>query len=87
MYRVLQDTSVESSVTKEEIHQTFLINRFSQDQSQKIRLKPIKDDRKAYNAIFEGKEIDTSNITINHKYFYDRVLEQEITIDQLYQAL
>jgi hypothetical protein len=40
-------------VTKEEIHDVYLVNKFSKDKSKKIRLKPAKNNREAFNSIFE----------------------------------
>lgn len=52
------------------------------------KLKPIKDDRKALERIFLNQDlIDDSNITANYKYFYDRILNEEISIDDLYSAI
>ena len=56
-------------------------------QTKKIRLKPVKDDREAFNSIFEGEALEDSNVTINFRYFYERVIAQEITIDELYKAI
>ena len=54
----------------------------------KIKLKPIKEDREAYEKLFNRDElVEESNITANYKYFYERIIDGEITIDELYSAV
>lgn len=66
----------------------YLIDEFESD-SQKIKLKPIKDDQKAFVSLFdaEAEQIAESNLTINYTYFRDRIQRQEISIDALYSAI
>lgn len=86
IYKVLDENEIESTVSKEEIHDVFLTNKYL-DQSKKIRLKPVKDDREAFNSIFEWEKKQDSNVTSNFEYFYDRILQQEINVDQLFKAI
>jgi hypothetical protein len=44
---------VSETIIKEKIYDEFLINKWSKDKTKKIRLKPVKDDREAFNSIFE----------------------------------
>jgi hypothetical protein len=37
-------------------------------------LKPVKDDREAFNSIFDGDKKENSNITVNFDYFYERIV-------------
>ena len=54
----------------------------------KIKLKPIKEDREVYEKLFNRDElIEESNITANYRYFYERIIDGEITIDELYSAV
>lgn len=55
IFKVLNENQIESEISKEEIHDVFLTNKFSKDKS-KIRLKPVKDDREAFNSIFEWEK-------------------------------
>ncbi len=52
-------------------------------------MKPIKNDQKAYGKLFEdtSEHIHGSNLTVNYEYFYNRIQKQEITIDELYDAI
>ncbi len=87
LYKVLDDWKIESDIIKERIYDEFLINKWSKDKTKKIRLKPVKDDREAFNSIFNWEKIENSNVTINFDYFYNRILEQEIKIEDFYKAI
>lgn len=55
----------------------------------KFKLKPVKDDDKAYKRLFgpEKDFISSSNITANYKYFRDRIARTSLTADQLWEAI
>ena len=87
LYKVLDNWEIESNIIKQQIYDEFLINKYSKDKTKKIRLKPVKDDREAFNSIFEWDRIEDSNVTINFDYFYNRLLEKEIIIEDFYKAI
>jgi len=87
LYKVLDNWEIESNIIKQQIYDEFLINKYSEDKTKKIRLKPVKDDREAFNSIFEWDRIENSNVTINFDYFYNRLLEKEINIENFYKAI
>lgn len=87
LYKVLDSWEIESDIIKEKIYDEFLINKYSKDKTKKIRLKPVKDDREAFNSIFDGDKKEDSNVTINFEYFYDRIKQEEISIDNVYKAI
>lgn len=72
----------------EKIYKTYLIDEW-QDDDTKIKLKPVKNDRQAFGKLFdeESDYIPDSNLTINYNYFYIRIQKEEITIDELYEAI
>ena len=72
----------------EKITKKHLVDEYLEDQ-RKIRLKPIKDDCKAFDALFgdESDFVDDSNVTSNFRYFRDRILNENIDIDDLYDAI
>ena len=78
----------ESPYLSQQIYETFLVDRF-QPQESRIKLKPVKNDRYAFGKLFEepSEHVMDSNLTTNYHYFYDRIQKQEITIDQLYDAI
>jgi len=54
LYKVLDNNlDLKTEVNKERIKDVFLVNPWSEDKAKKIRLKPVKDDREAFNSIFE----------------------------------
>lgn len=72
----------------QKILKTYLIDQW-QPEDTRIKLKPVKNDQTAYKKLFaeEDERIRDSNLTVNYEYFYDRIQKQEITIDQLYEAI
>lgn len=78
----------ETDTLSQEIYETYLVDKF-QPQEKRIKLKPVKNDRRAFGRLFEdvSEHIAESNLTINYQYFYERIQKQEITIDELYDAV
>ncbi|MFR9240901.1 MAG: DUF262 domain-containing protein [Clostridium baratii] len=88
IYNILDKERLESNkIRKEKIYNQYLVNPYMDDDS-KLKLKPIKDDRKVFEDIFNDEVLDEeSNISINYKYFYNRIIEGEVSIDDLYSAI
>ena len=55
----------------------------------KLKLKPIKGDRSAYEKLFghEDEYEKDSNITQNYLYFYNEIPKSGVSIDELYYAI
>ena len=70
------------------ILKTYLIDEWQEDET-RIKLKPVKNDQNAFGKLFGDKDeyIPGSNITANYKYFYERIQRQEITVDELFDAV
>lgn len=91
MYNLIKNNKLipEDKTLGDKIYETYLINKFRNDE-RKFRLRPVKDDKVAFEKLFEdnAKYIPDSNLTINYNYFYSRILEKrEITLDDLYDAI
>lgn len=71
------------------IYKTYLIDEWQEDMTTRIKLKPVKNDRAAFERLFADTEehIPDSNLTVNYNYFYSRIQREEITVDELYQAI
>lgn len=71
----------------EKIKNEFLIDKY-EEEATRIKLKPVKDDAKAFMALIEDEEdhVKASNITIYYNYFYNRILKKEISGEDLYNA-
>ena len=72
----------------DKIFRTYLIDEW-QDDDTRIKLKPVKNDQTAFGKLFdeESEHIKDSNVTINYRYFYDRIQRQELTMDELFEAI
>jgi uncharacterized protein with ParB-like and HNH nuclease domain len=72
----------------EKILKKYLIDEYEPDEK-RIKLKPIKNDQRAFGILFEKDEdqIPDSNLTINYKYFYNRIRREELSIDELFEAI
>lgn len=73
----------------DKIWKTYLIDEFVEEN--KIRLKHVKHDYEAFKKLLfeEEREYDnSSNVTQNYKYFYNRIKDQhELTLDEIYLSI
>ena len=90
MYNLLNKKIItpETPSLAQQIYEDFLVDKY-QPTEKRIKLKPVKNDQKAFAKLFgdESDYINDSNITINYKYFYDRIQKAEISIDELFDAI
>lgn len=90
MYNLMKSGLVipEQSNLADYIFETYLIDKWKEGET-RIKLKPVKNDSKAYGSLF-GKEtnyVQESNLTANYNYFCSMILKKEISIDDLYTAI
>lgn len=90
MYNIISNGILipnESSLARQ-IYEDFLVDKY-QPAEARIKLKPVKDDQTALEMLFYNnrERVLASNLTINYNYFYDRIQKQEITIDELFEAI
>ena len=68
----------------------FLVDKYDKTE-RKVRLKPFRDDCKAFDLLIYDEEknyIPESKVTINYRYFYDRIVNlRELTVDELFRAI
>ena len=78
----------ETANLKQRIYEEYLVDKW-QPENTRIKLKPVKNDQRAFGMLFSNPSeyIKESNLTVNYSYFYDRIQKQEITLDQLYNAI
>jgi len=90
MYNLLEHKVVTASKStlSERIYEEYLVDKW-QDDDTRIKLKPVKNDQKAFGKLFgdTSEYIKESNLTINYNYFYERIQKQEITVDELFDAI
>ncbi|MBD5498840.1 MAG: DUF4268 domain-containing protein [Lachnospiraceae bacterium] len=90
MYNLITNNVIvpEDTSLGKQIYEDFLVDKY-QPKDTRIKLKPVKNDQKAFGKLFDSADehIRESNLTANYNYFYDRIQKQEITIDQLFDAI
>ena len=90
MYNLISNGIIipEDEFLGKQIYEDFLVDKY-QPQETRIKLKPVKNDQKAFGKLFDSADeyIRESNLTANYNYFYDRIQKQEITIDELFDAI
>lgn len=90
MYKLIENGFVtpKSPHLGQQIYEDYLVDKW-ETESTRIKLKSIKNDQIAFEKLFDSHDefILNSNLTINYKYFYDRIQKEEIGIDELYQAI
>lgn len=73
----------------EQINQLYLVSRWTKEGDDGIKLRLVKSDREAYAKLF-GAEADydrTSNLTINYLDFCNMIMQDDISVDELYDAI
>ena len=73
----------------EKIFKRYLVDEYQEDE-RKVRLKPIKKDMEAFDALlYKSREqyIKESNVTRNYDFFYDKVIRSGLTIDELFETI
>ena len=83
MYNLIKKGIIvpEDASLSQQIYEDFLVDKY-QPQEKRIKLKPVKNDQRAFGKLFdeESEYIRESNLTANYNYFYNRIQKQEITI-------
>lgn len=71
-----------------QLYEDFLVDKYQPEET-RIKLKPVKSDSFAFSKLFDedSEHIQKSNLTINYNYFYDRIQRNEVSIDQLFDAI
>lgn len=87
---MIEEGNVQStnSAISEKLFKKYLIDEWSEDET-RIKLKPVKDDREAFDRLFDNDEenIETANVTANYEYFSKRILQGELTPDEIYEGI
>ncbi len=90
MYNLLNNGVIASSESslKQQILEEYLIDKW-QPQETRMKLKSVKNDKVAFRKLFDkpSEYVRESNLTVNYEYFYDRIQKQEVTVDELFDAI
>ncbi len=59
------------------------------DKENRIKLRPVKNDRLAYEKLFSepAEYIRESNLTVNYEFFRDKIKNSELTVDEIFEAI
>lgn len=94
MYNLLNEGKIEpeDETLKEKIFEQYLVDPYALKKypiEKYVKLRPIKKDRDALYKLFDdqAEPVKDSNITINYNYFYNRIQQAEIIIDELFLAV
>lgn len=73
----------------DKVYNKYLVDEYDTSE-RRIKLKAVNKDLEAFERLFDGEPseyIPNSDITINYNYFYERILKEEISIDELFEAI
>ena len=86
MYNLLERKVLSPNIPtlSQQIYEEYLVDKWQPEEA-KIKLKPVKNDQKAFGKLFdeESEHVNQSNLTINYNYFFDRIQKAEITVGVL----
>lgn len=84
------DVIPQDPVLGERIMGEYIIDKYHKTE-RKVRLKPFRDDCVAFDSLIYKSEEDyiaNSNVTLNYRYFYDRIVnEKSVSVDDLFEAI
>ena len=90
MYNLMKEGKMkaEDDNLQQMLYELYLVDKYRDDET-RIKLKPVKNDKKAFGKLFENESefVLDSNLTANYKYFYERIQNSFLTLDQLYNAI
>lgn len=90
MFRLIKEGKVipKTETMAQEIFEDYLVDKH-QPKETRVKLKPVKNDRSAFEKLFDVDDENDkqSNLTYNYEYFYNRIQKEEISIEELYDAL
>lgn len=90
MYKLLDENVIltDDETLKDRLLDEYLVDKYAPKET-RIKLKPVKNDGTAFNALVDkhSNPIESSNITTNYEYFYNRIQKGEISVSELYESL
>ena len=73
----------------EKVYNKYLVDEYDPSE-RRIKLKTVNKDFDAFERLFDNDPSEfilNSDITNNYKYFYERILKEEVTVDELYDSI
>ena len=83
------DLNTDNDMLEQEIEEKFLINKFSRQKERRMKLKPFRDDCKAFDALFGNADeyVIDSKITENYTFFYSELVARRLNPQILFDAI
>lgn len=78
-----------NSKLEEKIFTCYLVDEYQEDE-RKVKLKPIKKDMEAFDALLykpREKYVKESNVTRNYEFFVDKIKGCGLTLDELFETI
>lgn len=89
MYNILDSEilTTDDKTLKTRLFDEYLVDKYAREET-RIKLKPVKNDAKAFNILVDNYDepIVGSNVTTNYEYFFNRIQEEEISIEELFNS-
>ena len=72
----------------DKITNDYLVDQW-QPEDRKIKLKPVKDDMKAFNRLFTDPDdlLEASKVTQNYRFFHRAIQDRGVKADDLFSAI
>ena len=91
IHNILKDGKLVADDSRliDKIYNRYLVDEYAPTEK-RIKLKAANKDLEAFEKLFDddvSEYIPDSDITLNYQYFYDRILKEEISVDELYDAI
>lgn len=79
---------VEGEELRQEIRESYLINRFSPEEL-RIKLKPMKSDSMNFQKLIDDQmsEMEESQILLNYNLFMDLIRESDLSAKEIFQGV
>lgn len=89
MYNILEKglLNTDDETLKTRLFDEYLVDKYAKEET-RIKLKPVKNDARAFNILIDNYEdpIVGSNITTNYEYFFKRIQNEEVSISELFDS-
>lgn len=73
----------------DKVYNEYLVDKYAPSEK-RVKLKASNKDLEAFERLFDDEPSgyeQCSDVTINYRYFYERILKEEISIDALFEAV
>lgn len=85
---VAEEVPCDQANLADKITNDYLVDQW-QPEDRKIKLKPVKDDMKAFNRLFTDPDdlLEASKVTQNYRFFHRAIQDRGVKADDLFSAI